>query len=263
MLTVTESGKGTPLVLLHGWGLHSGVWESILPELEKNFHCYAVDMLGHGESQASSNKPFSLENMCSELHDIINSINSNDIILLGWSLGGLVAVDYLKKHNEKIKKCILVTSNACFCKKDNWQYALDDSVLENFSQQLEQDYKKTVDKFMALQMFGADDYKQALKVLKHSITDRPEPSMESLREGLKILKETDLLASLSNISQPTLMITGEKDRLMPYQAAEEMQPLFKKAQCHMIKGAGHAPFISHPIEFITAIKHFTNEPLHV
>jgi len=263
MLAVTESGKGTPLVLLHGWGLHSGVWKIILPALEKNFHCYAVDMLGHGESQASSNKSFSLVNIRSELHDLINSIHSNNIILLGWSLGGLVAVDYLKNHNEKIKKLILVTSNACFCKKENWQHGLDGSVLENFSQQLEQDYKKIVDKFMALQMFGSDGYKQGLKILKHSIASRPEPSMASLREGLKVLKETDFRTSLNHISQPTLMITGEHDRLMPYQAAEAMQPLFKKADCHMIKGAGHAPFISHPTEFITAIKNFTNESPHV
>jgi len=263
MLAVTESGKGHPLVLLHGWGLHSGVWQSVLPELEKNFHCYAVDMLGHGKSQASSNKPFSLENMRNELHDFINSIHSENIILLGWSLGGLVAVDYLKSNNEKIKKLILVTSNACFCKKDNWQYGVDDVVLEIFSQQLEQNYKKTVDKFMALQMFGSDDYKQGLKILKHSITSRPEPSMASLREGLKVLKETDFRTSLNHISQPTLMITGEHDRLMPYQAAEAMQPLFKKADCHMIKGAGHAPFISHQAEFINAIKNFTNESLYV
>ena len=263
MLAVTKSGKGDPLVLLHGWGLHSGVWQSILPELEKNFHCYAVDMLGHGESQASSNKSFSLVNIRSELHDFINSINSNNIILLGWSLGGLVAVDYLKNHKDKTKKLILVTSNACFCKKDNWQYGLDDAVLENFTLQLEQDYKKTVDKFMALQMFGVDDYKQALKVLKNSIASRPEPSMASLREGLKVLKETDFRTSLNHISQPTLMITGEHDHLMPYQAAEAMQPLFKKADCHMIKGAGHAPFISHQAEFINAIKNFTNESLYV
>ncbi len=259
MLAVTESGSGTPLVLLHGWGLHSGVWQSILPELNKRFHCYAVDMPGHGESQAGNSKSFDLNNMREVLHLLINSIESDNIILAGWSLGGLVAMDYLSYFPVKIKKLILITANACFCKQPDWPYALDATVLDSFAQQLEQDYKKTVDKFMALQMFGTDDYKNSLKVLKSSIASRPEPSMQALRSGLGILKKTDLREKLQTLSQSTLMISGEHDRLMPYQAADAMQVLFSNAQSTMIKGAGHAPFISHPDEFIQAINEFTHE----
>ncbi len=257
MLAVTESGEGSPLVLLHGWGLHSGVWQSILPELDKLFHCYAVDMLGHGESQAINNELFDLNNMRKALHTLINSIESDSIILAGWSLGGLVAMDYLNHFPGKIKKLILITANACFCKQPYWPHGLDAIVLDNFAQQLEQDYKKTVDKFMALQMFGADDYKHALKILKNSIVSRPEPSMQALRRGLDILKTTDLRENLHTLPQATLMISGEHDRLMPYQAAEAMQVLFSHAKSTMIKGAGHAPFISHPNEFMQAVKEFS------
>lgn len=257
MLAVTESGEGTPLILLHGWGLHSGVWQSILPELDKLFHCYAVDMLGHGESQAINNESFGLNTMRSALHTLINSIESDNIILVGWSLGGLVAMDYLNHFPTKIKKLILITANACFCKQSDWSHGLDAAVLDDFAQQLEQDYKKTVDKFMALQMFGADDYKHALKVLKNSIASRPAPSMQALRSGLELLKTTDLREKLHALSQPTLMVSGEHDRLMPYQAAEAMQVLFSHAKSTMIKGAGHAPFISHPHEFMQAVKEFS------
>ncbi|VAW96448.1 Pimeloyl-[acyl-carrier protein] methyl ester esterase BioH [hydrothermal vent metagenome] len=257
MLTVNESGEGSPLVLLHGWGLHSGVWQSILPELDKLFHCYTVDMLGHGESQASSNVSFSLNNMRKALHTLINSIESDNIILVGWSLGGLVAMDYLNHFPSKIKKLILITANACFCKQSDWPHGLETTVLDSFAQQLEHDYKKTVDKFMALQMLGADDYKFSLKVLKSSIASRPDPSMQALRSGLNILKTTDLREKLHALSQPTLMISGEHDRLMPYQAAAAMQVLFSHAKSTMIKGAGHAPFISHPNEFIQLIKEFS------
>lgn len=262
MLALTESGSGTPLVLLHGWGLHSGVWQSILPELEQQFHCYAVDMLGHGESQSSKSKPFNLDTMREALHQLIIQIDSDDIILLGWSLGGVVAMDYLSCFPDNIKKLILVTANASFCKKSDWPHALDESVLESFATQLEQDYKKTVDKFMALQMFGADDYKQSLKTLKQSIASRAAPSMQALRNGLTILKTTDLREKLQTLSQPTLMITGEYDRLMPYQAAGAMQLLFNNSQSAiksvMIKGAGHAPFISHPDKFMQTVTEFSH-----
>ncbi len=257
MLAVTESGEGPPLVLLHGWGLHSGVWQSILPELDKLFHCYAVDMLGHGESQAINNESFDLNNMRKALHALINSIESDSIILAGWSLGGLVAMDYLNHFPAKIKKLILITTNACFCKQLDWPHGLDTTVLDSFSEQLEQDYKKTVDKFMALQMFGTDDYRHALKVLKSSIASHPAPSMQALRSGLDILKTTDLREKLYALPQPTLMVSGEHDRLIPYQAAEAMQVLFGRAQSTMIKGAGHAPFISHPREFMQAVKEFS------
>lgn len=259
MLAVTESGSGTPLVLLHGWGLHSGVWLGVSPELEKNFHCYAVDMTGHGDSKLEQDEVFSLNTMSDALHQLIQTINADKIILLGWSLGGLVAMNYASTHPKSIHKLILVASNACFCKQEDWQSAMDESVLNSFAQQLEQDYKKTVDKFMALQMFGADDYKQSLKILKHFMASRAIPAIETLRQGLQILKTTDMRLGLKNISQPLLIISGENDRLMPYQAAEAMQLLCNNASHKMIRAAGHAPFISHPEEFIQALNEFTKE----
>jgi len=259
MLAITESGSGTPLVLLHGWGLHSGVWQSSLSALEKKFHCHAVDMLGHGDSARNQNQAFNLDNMSEALHLLIQKIDSDKIVLLGWSLGGLVAMDYVSKYPNDINKLILVTTNACFCKKSDWLHAMDDSVLDNFAQQLEQDYKKTVDKFMALQMFGADDYKQSLKKLKQFMASRPMPAIETLRHGLHILKTIDLRSKLKSIVQPILMISAEYDRLMPYQAANAMQLLFQNATNTVIKGAGHAPFISHLEEFAHAINEFTKE----
>ena len=259
MLAVTESGKGTPLVLLHGWGLHSGVWQSVLPELEKQFHCYAVDMLGHGESQAAL--PFSLENMRVALNQLVDSIDSNNVIVLAWSLGGLVALDFLSQRNEqtkKVKQLMLVCSNACFCNKSHWEYGIDTEILDSFAEQLETDYKKTVDKFLALQMFGIDDYKVSLKILKKSVASRPEPSVNTLSKGLQILKEADFTNKLNLIEQTVFMLSGEHDRLMPYQAAESMAALFKNAQSEMIRGAGHAPFISHQKEFMQLINEFSN-----
>lgn len=263
MLSVSETGSGAPLILLHGWGLHSGVWKSSLPILEKHFQCYAVDMLGHGESTLEDGQSFNLNEMREELHQLIKKIDSNKIVLLGWSLGGLVAMDYLNHHSDseakKIEKLILVTSNASFCKKDDWPYAMDETVLNDFAEQLELDYKKTVDKFMALQMFGAEDYKQSLKLLKKSMRSRSMPSIETLRQGLQILKTVDLRYTLKNIRQPILLISGEHDRLMPHQAANDMQQLINKSEHIMIKGAGHAPFISHPQDFIQAVHNFSKE----
>jgi len=268
MLSVIETGSGAPLILLHGWGLHSGVWENSLPILEKHFHCYIVDMLGHGESTLDNCQSFNLNEMREELNQLIKKIDSNKILLLGWSLGGLIAMDYLnhygldkKSNNEakKIEKLILVTSNASFCKKDEWPHAMDEAVLDNFAEQLEQDYKKTVDKFMTLQMFGADDYKQSLKLLKKSMASRPMPSIETLRQGLQILKTVDLRSALKKITQSVLLISGEYDRLMPYQAADDMQQLLSKSEHFMIKGAGHAPFISHTQDFTQAVHNFSKE----
>jgi len=84
--------------------------------------------------------------MREELHKLIKKIYSNKILLLGWSLGGLVAMDYLSQYSDseakKIEKVILVTSNASFCKKNDWPHAMDETVLNNFAEQLELDYKK-------------------------------------------------------------------------------------------------------------------------
>lgn len=259
MLSVVKTGNGVPIIFLHGWGLHRGVWDGVLPTLEKDFTCYAVDMLGHGESQLKSNKHFSLENMREVLNDLIASIDSEEIILLGWSLGGLVAMDYLSHCSSKVKKLVLVSSNVCFCKKENWTTGLALNVLESFSEQLEQDYKRTIDKFMALQIMGAEDSKKTLRILKGYIENHLVPSIGTLRDGLSALKNIDLRDKLGSIKQPVLMVAGEKDRLIPPQAAVAMQELFNEAECKIIKGAGHAPFISHHESFIEIINTYIKE----
>ena len=103
---VKITGSGPALVLLHGWGLHGGIWETVLEKLEENFTVHNVDMPGFGHSSVH-NGEYTLD----YLVDSIETILPEKCFLLGWSLGGLVATALSLKCPEKIKKLITVASN--------------------------------------------------------------------------------------------------------------------------------------------------------
>lgn len=257
-LAFIRQGQGSPLILIHGWGLHAGVWQSVLPALAKNFSCYAIDLPGHGESELQG--AFNLQTIREALHKLIISLDDESIkapvILLGWSLGGLVALDYVLHYPQHIHKLILVTTNLQFCKTSDWPEAMDTDVLESFYTQLLQNHQKTIERFMALQLHGTENYKHTTRLLKQYMSQRNLAGEAVLQAGLDILKTTDLREQCRQIQQPVLLLSGKLDRLVPASAGEAMTAFFHQARHRVIEGCGHAPFISQPELFTSEIENF-------
>ncbi|TAN74732.1 MAG: alpha/beta fold hydrolase, partial [Gallionella sp.] len=88
---------------------------------------------------------------------------------------------------------------------------------------------------------------------------RGEPDLAALQGGLEILRDCDLRGVLPEIKQRTLVIGGERDTLTPPQAAQYLAEHLPDAQLAIIKGAAHAPFLSHPEEFIKLVVDFLHE----
>jgi len=243
-------GKGHPLVLIHGWGMHSGVWQSLIKRLSKNYMLYVVDLPGMGQSP--SIEPYQLYRLAEEVAEVIPGVSD----ILGWSLGGLVAQNIAVTQPDRVKKLILVGSTPCFIEKKGWQFAIRRDYFTEFSQNLETDYQRTMIKFLTLQCMRAKDARDTVKQLRQSFESKPTPSQKILREGLHILLESDLREESIKIRKPTLLIHGDRDTLAPVQAAHWMMQHLPKGVLRVISGAAHAPFLSHSEQFIEALDQF-------
>ena len=243
-------GQGQPLVMLHGWGMHSGVWQPLIKKLSAQYMLYLVDLPGMGNSRPI--EPYHLHALADEVAQVIPGVSD----VLGWSLGGLVAQRIALNQPDRIRRLILVGSTPCFVNKDDWDAGIDSANFESFAAAVNSDYKATILQFLTLQCMKANDARSTLKQLRTSFETRPTPTQTTLQRALHILLESDLRAEASNIRKPTLLIHGDRDTLAPVQAAHWMMQQLPNGFLRVMSGSAHAPFLSHSEQFIETLNQF-------
>ncbi len=213
------SHNKSTLVLLHGWGFNSAIWQMNLEYLQTHYNNYNIlplDLNGHGEEKY--NQLFCATNYYLEY--LISKIPvSKNINILGWSLGGIIALQLKAKFPEVFNKVFLCASTPCFINNDNspfWIHGVNIETWDKFSEDLLNNYTKTLNNFMLLQTMNAENnsskklYKQLVTINNHSTP----ASIDGLKWGLNILKQDyrELLNIIDN--NKLYFILGRQDRLV-------------------------------------------------
>lgn len=249
-LSVKTVGSGPNLVLLHGWGMNSSIWNGVLPSLQRRYQVTCVDLPGHGQSVCDAG--WTMDAFVDECSELV-PINS---IVLGWSLGGMLALRLAHRHPRCVRKLILVASSAKFVRSKDWLSAQPKAVLSMFAGSLMDKPQATIKRFLLLQTQGTKNQVELNRLLKELMTDDGLPQLAGLECGLNILKTSDLRDDLSRLSCPILQILGGKDQLVPVAVASASMGLNPAMQSVIIDDAAHIPFISHPSETLSAIDGF-------
>ena len=252
-LHVKTIGSGEPLVMLHGWGMHGGIWNGTVASLAENFEVHSVDLPGHGASTLCDS--FSLDSVV----DLLDARFEQPVCVMGWSLGGIVAQHWAAREPEKINRMVLVSTTPSFAQHDDWVSGMPQEMLEQFAAELEKNFAATLRRFLALQVRGSEGERELLSTLREKLFSRGEPHMDALRGGLDILRYADLRSTLLTIKQPALVIAGQRDRLTPPEASYYLAESMPNARMTEIASAAHAPFLSHPDMFIDHVKSFLYE----
>ena len=254
-LHVEVTGSGAPLVMLHGWGMHGGIWSDTAARLAADFQVHNVDLPGHGQSPWIKDRGSSIE----EWVDVLTAQFIEPINLCGWSLGGIIAQHWAAREPEKVRRQILVGSTPCFAARDDWACGMPQETLAQFAAELEKNHATTLRRFLALQVRGSEGERELLATLREKLFSRGEPHLDALCGGLDILRDVDLRGELPQITQPTLVIAGERDKLAPPEASHYLAQSLPHARVVVVAGAAHAPFLSHPEIFIEQVKKFLHE----
>lgn len=239
------------MFLVHGWALHSGVWNGIVTKLARTFRVTRVDLPGHGLSR-ELRMPATLAGFAQQLGEIA----PKNAVWLGWSLGGLICLRAALDCPGKIRAQVLVSSTPRFVTAEDWPCAMPPEQLQEFVVELGRDYHGTVQRFLALQVRGDEVARGALRWLRTTVFARGEPHPSGLAHGLRLLRDSDLRAELAYITMPTLVMAGDCDRLTPPQAGAALAAAIPGAKLVRLSRTAHAPFLSHPVEFIAALDTF-------
>lgn len=235
------------LVLIHGWGFNSSIWKFNQEYLTKKYNIIYIDLNGHGQNEYNE-QYHSLKKYC----DYLSTKIPDDSIILGWSLGGLIALNFAEHYPTKTKRLILCCSNTCFIKSDNWPYGVDQKFWDEFSNNLIIDQAKTIKYFMVLQTLDHKNAKGLSKQLINIHKTSNQASSEGLAWGLSILKQ-DFREALNHIDNSKItFILGSKDKLVNKNIEIYLNKKHPKITTVLLKGSGHIPFITEPVEFYEA-----------
>ncbi len=247
-------GRGPDLVLLHGWGLDSGVFEPLRGKLAQRYRLHLVDLPGYGRSR-DVEPPDTSEALAAAL---VKQTPAG-AFWLGWSLGAQIALLAAQRSPGHVRRLVLVAATPCFVARADWPTAMAPDVFNDFSSGLLQDWRATLSRFLGL--IAADPLRdrEMLQGLRAAVLSRGEPATAALAAGLEWLRHNDLRPSLAAIRQDTLLFQGDRDRLVPAPASAALAAMVPKARICLVAGAGHAPFLSHPERFLSRLGTFLAE----
>jgi pimeloyl-[acyl-carrier protein] methyl ester esterase len=242
-------GEGPPLLLLHGWAMHGGVFGPLADRLASRYQLHVVDLPGHGHSH-DSDTPLALEPVVDALARRVPQAT-----WLGWSLGGLFALHAAATRPQALSGLVMLCASPRFVRGDaNWPHGISAEIFHDFAAGLRSDPGATLDRFLALQAFGSDHSKAELRTLRTALRARGEPAPRRLVDGLALLEHSDLRASLPGMRVPNLWLAGAGDRLVDPRAMR--QAAAAGSAFGVIAQAGHAPFLSHAEEVAAALVPF-------
>ena len=253
-LYVETRGQGPDLVLLHGWGLNLRVWDGLASLLEKSFRLITVDLPGHGRSEWNPKARTPAEQAW-QVHATLASL-SDRYSLLGWSLGGQIALDLAAAMPGSVERLVLVATTPRFAASPDWPHGMPVTALERMATQLKTNYKRTVSDFIELQVRGSTSAEKVLADLHASLFQHGEAHPKALVAGLATLESSDLRPMLSLVRAPTLVVAGQYDRVTLPAASRALAEALPDARYIEIRRAAHAPFLSHTTEFATLITDF-------
>ena len=244
-------GQGQPLVLLHGWAMHAGIFGPLLDTLADDFELHLVDLPGHGRS-AGAGVALTMESAA----DAVAACVPGRALWLGWSLGGLVALHAAATRPARVRGLVMLAASPRFVRGEDWPAGMDPSVFRGFGSELGRDYRGTLDRFLMLEAQGSDHVREELRLLRAEVFAHGEPGAEVLCEGLRLLEDSDLRADLQGLVMPSLWLAGRRDRLVSPAAMQAAAALAPDARFHQVPHGGHAPFLTHADEVAGALRDF-------
>ena len=242
------SGSGEDIVVLHGWGLNANIWTPIVSQLSQQGRLTRLDLPGYGESPWPQNEAITFAKLC----QLTLAALPERCHLVGWSLGGLVATQLVLDAPERFQSLTTVASSPYFpAQEPDWP-GIEPSILNQFGKQLSKDFRRTVERFLALQSLGSPHAKADVKAIKEWLFSKPMANVDVLDAGLDMLAQVDLRAQLKHIEIPFFRIYGRLDALVPAKIDKQVQHLAPASQSYIAPHCSHAPFISDPEAFLTA-----------
>lgn len=248
------------IAFIPGWGFKSSIGKQYLHQICNTFIDLPdpwvlsdlPDLWSPSDASNADGKSCSIENVCHHMEAALSG--RRRMILLGWSLGGLIAVNLYHRKPENYKAMILLNFTPCFSKGVRWP-GISLSNQRIFTDNLEQSYQTFVTYYLSLMAYPSSPVSSATsaRIETHLIS---EALIHRYKAYVTILFQTDARRQYVGIKIPALLIQGSKDPIIPSSTYSHLKKLNPSVDYRCIEGAGHVPFVSHSKETHRLIQNF-------
>lgn len=237
------SGKKgySPFVFIHGNAQNHTAAEETLKYLNNLGHpVIAYDLPGHGNSQAYVNGKYSMERLSRNLGDILDSVECSKPILVGHSMGGMIALQYAAQKPKSVRGLVLIDTSDVDPVKVNKAIPLDEIIKGIIKTSHEISEKNLQGKVYPYNENPQLTEEEILGVgLKYTVP-------EALEGNFTATGDYDVRDKLSSLNIPALILRGEKDVLMTAEMTQAMRERIKNSKEFTIAGYGHNFLIQRP-----------------
>lgn len=240
-----EAGAGPPLLLLHGWCFSSLVFAEALTAFSADYRVLAPDLPGHGASDPATDYGFAA--LAADLREWLAALSLDRIRLLGWSMGGQVALELAAAlPPEQVERLLLVAATPRFCAADDWPHGLPEGQVRALERQLRRDCPGALKDFRERMLAGEE--LPSARCQRIDALIGPPPAPADALAALAALRREDQRSCLAALDCPTLVQHGELDAITLPGAARTLAEEIPGARLDLLPGIAHAPFLSRPDE---------------
>lgn len=261
------TGKGKPIIFVHGWAMNSLVWKYQIDELSRDFQAISVDLRGHGKSEIPPFPPLSkgggggFDKFVNDLKELIDSLAIEKFTLVGWSMASFIIARYYFKYPYDINKLIFISGTSKFLSENNYSCGQPVIMAKRLEQNLRRDYENHIREFCGKFFISGEriDDSKLSEIESLMFNEDFPPSSDVVLQTLNSLLKDDIRDNLNNIKVPTLIIHGSIDKICPVGAGRYMAKEIPDSKLIILEGVGHAPFLTQSERVNRGIKEFCHD----
>ncbi len=252
-LHYSDQGTGSAVVLIHGWPLSGRSWEAQVPALvEAGHRVIAYDRRGFGDSSQPWDG-YDYDTFAADLNVLLTELDLNDVTLVGFSMGGGEVARYIGTYGtSRIAKAVFASAVPPFLRKtdDNPDGVLDDATIQSFLDGVAGDCPAFLDGFSTGFFTAGEKMTVSEPTRQYALTLALPASPKATAGCITAFGTTDFRDDLAKVDVPTLVIHGDSDGVVPFEASgKRTAEAVKGAELHVIKGGPHGINASHAQEF--------------
>lgn len=258
-LHITDLGEGRPIVLIHGWPLSDEMYEYQYSALIKNnFRAIGISLRGFGKSD----KPYGTydyDTHASDIKTVLTKLDIKDAVLVGFSMGGAIAIRYVSTYNgAQVSKLVLCGAAApIWTQRPDFKYNLPKSAVDELIELNYKDRPRLLSDFAKIFSATETSLNEGISSWLNGIC--LSASSYATVQCLIALRDTDLRPDLEKITIPTVILHGKNDKICSFDLAEQMKVGIKNAHIVAFENSGHSMFLEETDKFNSELIKFAKK----
>jgi pimeloyl-ACP methyl ester esterase len=250
------SGRGKPLLLVHGWAMHGEVFAGLEEELSGSHKIITVDLRGHGSSQAASGT-CTFDACARDIIDLLRGLSPSRVATVGWSMGVSILLKAVEAAPQLFDSLVFISGNPSLVNRPDYPFGIPEITVRRLYRQVERSYPEGLKNFYSLlltpreqELFGKDMRYAAMTDMSRA------PTKDAALSLLACLMQEDLRPALSSIGVPTLILHGDEDGICNPAGGAFMHSHVPGSELVLFPQTGHAPLLTRSREVIDRLRLF-------